>query len=120
MNNGESITSYFLRIFALKDQLATIGNQVDEKELSMISLKGLPMSWKNFILGLSSQLELPKFESLKNESTQEESRLISRGISLNQEGDIQALQISTNNKRSFKRNKIGSNKPYKKRDWSKM
>ena len=29
---------------------------------------------------------------------QEESRLIPRGISLNQEGDIQALQFYTNNK----------------------
>lgn len=54
MNNGESITSYFLRISALKDQLATIGNQVDEKELSMIALRGLPMSCENFIRGLSS------------------------------------------------------------------
>ena len=44
MNYGESITSYFLRISNLKDQLANIGNQVDEKELSMISLRGLPIS----------------------------------------------------------------------------
>ena len=113
MNNGESITSYFLRISEPKDQLVTIGNQVDEKELSMIALRGLPISWENFIRGLSPRPELPKFESLKNECTQEESRLISRGISLNQEGDIQALQVSTNKKRSFKRNKRGSNKPYK-------
>jgi hypothetical protein len=44
MKNGESITSYFLRIFELKDQLSTIGSQVDDKELSVIALKGLPLS----------------------------------------------------------------------------
>jgi hypothetical protein len=54
MNSGESITSYFLRILELKDKLATIGSQVDEKELSMIALRGLPLSWENFIRGLSS------------------------------------------------------------------
>lgn len=72
MNNEESITSYFLRISGLKDQLATIGSQVDEKELSIIALKGLPLSWETFICGLRSQPDLSKFELLKNECTQEE------------------------------------------------
>ena len=42
MNNGESITSYFLRISELNDQLAIVGSQVDEKELTMISLRRFP------------------------------------------------------------------------------
>ena len=37
MKNGESTTSYFLRIIELKDQLATMQNQIDDKELSMIA-----------------------------------------------------------------------------------
>ena len=41
MKNGESITSYFLRISELKDQLATMDNRVDDKELSMIALRVL-------------------------------------------------------------------------------
>lgn len=49
MNNGESITSYFLRISELKDQLATIGSQVDKKELAMIALRGLTLPWETFI-----------------------------------------------------------------------
>ena len=49
MKNGESITSYFLRISELKDQLATMENRVDDKELNMIALRGLPLSWETFI-----------------------------------------------------------------------
>ena len=71
MNNGESITSYFLIILELRDQLATIGSQVDDKELSIIALKGLPLSWETFFHGLSSRPDLPKFELLKNECIQE-------------------------------------------------
>ena len=54
MKNRESITSYFLRIFELKDQLATMENRVDDKELSMIALRGLLLSWETFIRRLSS------------------------------------------------------------------
>ena len=54
MNNGESITSYFLRISELKDQLTAIENQIDDKEINMITLRGLPLSWETFIRGLSS------------------------------------------------------------------
>ena len=123
MKNGESITSYFLRITKLKDQLATMKNQVDDKELSMISLRGLPLSWETFIQGLSSQPKLPKFDQLKNECTQEESRLASRGLSTNQEGDVQALYAKSNKKRKFKHNKKEFNKnhkSHKQRDWSKV
>lgn len=74
MINGESITSNFLRISELKDQLATIRSQVGEKEICIIALKGPPLSWETFIGGLSSQPDLPKFEQLKNECTQEDSR----------------------------------------------
>ena len=123
MINGESITSYFVRISELKDQLATIRSQVDDKELCIMALKGLPLSWETFICSLSSPPDLPKFEQHKNECTQEESRLILRGISLNRGGDIQALQINTSNKgkkRKFKRKRKEFNKTYKKRDWSKV
>ena len=49
MKNGKSITSYFLRISKLKDQLTTMENRVDDKELSMIALRSLPLSWETFI-----------------------------------------------------------------------
>ena len=106
MKNGESITSYLLRIVELKDKLATMQSQMDDKELSMISLRGLPLSRETFIKGLSSHPKLPKFDQLKNECSQEESRLASRGLIANQESDIQALYSKSNKKRKFKHNKI--------------
>ena len=54
MKNGDSINSYFLRITELKDQLTTMKSQMDDKKLSMVSLRGLPLSWETFIQGLSS------------------------------------------------------------------
>ena len=54
MKNRESIISYFLSIFELNDQLTTMENRVDDKELSMVALRGLPLSWETFIRGLSS------------------------------------------------------------------
>ena len=113
MKSGESITSYFLRITKLKDQLPTMQSQVNDKELSMIALRGLPLLWETFIQGLSSRPELPKFDQLKNECTQEESRLASRGLSSNQEGDIQTLYTKSNKKRKFKNNKKDFNKNHK-------
>ena len=86
---------------------------MDDKELSVIALRGLPLSWETFIKGLSSRPELPKFDQLKNECTQEESRLASRGLSSNQEGDIQARYTKLNNKRKFKNNKKDFNKNHK-------
>lgn len=49
MNQGESITSYLMRITKLRNQLANIGHAYYEKELSMIILNGLPLSLDSFI-----------------------------------------------------------------------
>lgn len=73
MNKWETITSYLMRISELKDWLSTIGNNVDDKELSLIALKGLPISWESFIQGISARPELPKCDQFKNDCTQEES-----------------------------------------------
>lgn len=45
---------------------------------------------------MSSWPELPNFDQLKNDCTQEESRLITRGISPHQEGEIQVLETNKN------------------------
>ena len=89
----------------------------------MIALRGLPLSWETFIRGLSSRPELSKFDQLKNECTQEESRLASRGLISNPDNDIQALYSKSNKKINFNHNKKGNNKNHKShkhRDWSKV
>ena len=60
------MTNYFLRISEIRDQLATIGNNADDEELTLIALRGLPISWELFIQCVSRP-SLPKFDQLKNE-----------------------------------------------------
>lgn len=105
MTKGETITSYFLRITEIKNQLSTMGNNVDDVELTLLALRGLPISWESFIECITGRPSLPKFDQLKNDCTQEESRLISRGIGPTKEGEIQALPAKANNKgeKNFKR-----------------
>lgn len=91
MNKGETITSYFLRISELRDQLSTIGNNIDDMELRLIALRGLPITWESFIQCITRRPSLPKFDQLKNDCSQEESQLISRGIGPTKGNEIQAL-----------------------------
>ena len=79
MNKGESISSYFGRISKIKNQLLSIGNKVEDQELSIIALRGLPISWEAFIQ-IISRPSILAFDQLKNDCTSEESRQISRGI----------------------------------------
>jgi hypothetical protein len=45
MNDDDSITSYFVRISQLRDQLKSIEEIISEKELVNIVLNGLPKTW---------------------------------------------------------------------------
>jgi hypothetical protein len=62
MNKEETITSYFLRISEIRDQLLCIGNTIEDTELTLIALKGLPISWETFIQCISTRPPLPRFE----------------------------------------------------------
>ena len=85
----------------------------------------MPLSWEAFIKVISKP-SIPAFDQLKNDCTSEESRLISRGIISNQEGENQALFSVSNNKgkkRKFKGNKNDKRKEnnnHKRNDFSKV
>ncbi|XP_059073140.1 uncharacterized protein LOC131873967 [Cryptomeria japonica] len=80
MMKGESVIAYFMRISDLRDQLSSIGKVVDDSDLTMLALNGLPASWESYIQGISARPDLPKFDRLRADCIQEESRLIARGI----------------------------------------
>jgi len=42
---GEDIKSYFMRITRIKSYLLSIGEAIDHMELTLISLRGLPLQW---------------------------------------------------------------------------
>ena len=70
---SESIASYFMRITELWDKQRSSGDTIEEKELVMTTLNGLPPSWESFI-----QTKMPKFDKLWAYCTKEETRIAAR------------------------------------------
>ena len=75
MNDDDNITSYFVRISQLRDQLQVIEEIILEKELVNIVLNGLPKTWDAFAASMNTRKEYPKFEELWTCYAQEESRI---------------------------------------------
>jgi hypothetical protein len=75
MNDDDSITSYFVRISQLRDQLQAIEEITSEKELVNIVLNGLPKTWDAFAASMNTRKEYPTFEELWTYCAQEESRI---------------------------------------------
>jgi hypothetical protein len=75
MNNDDSITSYFVRISQLRDELQAIEEIILEKELVNIVLNGLSKTWDAFAASMNTRKEYPTFEELWTCCAQEESKI---------------------------------------------
>jgi hypothetical protein len=75
MNDDDIITSYFVRISQLRDQLQVIEEIISEKELVNIVLNGLSKTWDAFAASMNTRKEYPAFEELWTCYAQEESRI---------------------------------------------
>jgi hypothetical protein len=75
MNDDDNITSYFVRISQLRDQLQDIEEITSEKELVNIVLNGLPKTWDAFAASMNTRKEYLTFEELWTCCAQEESRI---------------------------------------------
>jgi hypothetical protein len=75
MNDDDSITSYFVRISQLRDQLQDIEEIISEKELVNIVLNGIPKTWDAFVVSMNTRKEYLTFEELWTCYAQEESRI---------------------------------------------
>jgi len=75
MNDDDNITSYFVKISQLRDQLQSIEEIISEKELVNIVLNGLPKTWDAFAASMNTRKEYPTFEELWTCCAQEESRI---------------------------------------------
>jgi putative lipoic acid-binding regulatory protein len=62
MNDDDIITSYFVRIYQLRDQLEAIEDIISKKELVNIVLNGLPKTWDAFAARMNTRKEYPTFE----------------------------------------------------------
>jgi hypothetical protein len=118
MNDDDSITSYFVRISQLRDQLQAIEEIISEKELVNIVLNGLPKTWDAFAASMNTRKEYPTFEELWTYCAQEESR-ISAKEKPQKEYDDQAFTARFKNFRN--KRKFGSRKkPDQEKDMSKI
>ena len=68
MNKLDTISTYFMRILQIKDQLATFGDSVDDAELVTTTLNGFP-SWDASVQGICARSKLPKFDKLWTDCT---------------------------------------------------
>jgi putative lipoic acid-binding regulatory protein len=75
MNDDDNITSYFVRISQLRDQLQAIEEIISEKELVNIVLNGLPKTRDAFAASMNTRKEYPTFKKLWTCCAQEESRI---------------------------------------------
>jgi len=90
MDKSDLVSTYFMRVSHMKDQLAAIGDVVDDVELVTTTLNGIPPSWNALVHGICARRKLPKFDKLWGDCTQEEARLASKAQKLNDE-DNQVL-----------------------------
>jgi len=58
------VSSYFVRISIIIDELQVIDEFVPEKELVIFTLLGLPKSWSSFASGINSWKDTPTFEQM--------------------------------------------------------
>jgi len=79
MNKGESIQSYIMRNSIIRDQLLRVEEVVLDRELVVMTLRGLPPIWETFITTIRNTNLLPSFDEIVGKLTQEESRMIGRG-----------------------------------------
>ena len=59
--NSETMQSYFTRVVQIKDHQESIDDMVEEVDILMTTLNGLPRDWESFIIGIFSRRKLTKF-----------------------------------------------------------
>ena len=67
IQNAETIHSYFTRVSQNKEQLEAVDEEVENVEIVMTTLNGLPRSWHSFIQGIFARKKLFKFSRLWEE-----------------------------------------------------
>ena len=78
IQNAETIQSYFTRVSQIKEQLEAVDEEVENAEIVMTTLNGLPRSWDSLIQGICARKKLVKFSRLWEECSQEEDQMAAR------------------------------------------
>ena len=105
MTKGDTVAIFFMKMSEIKDKLGAIGEIISNKELVLNTLNNIPKHWEPFLQSISGREQLPTFDRLWTDCTQEEIRLIARGVQDSHHDDNQALasheKRERRNRRSF-------------------
>ena len=71
IQNAKTIQSYFTRVSQIKEQLEAVDEEVENVDIVMTTLNGLPRSWDSFIQGICARNKLVKFSRLWEEFSEE-------------------------------------------------
>ena len=74
MEKGDSIPKYLTKFFQCKDEMGSVGVTVDEEELVILALLGLPKSWHSYEDSVNGREKLSGWERLWLDLVQEEIR----------------------------------------------
>ena len=55
IKNAETIQSYFTRVSQIKEQIVAVEEAVENEEVMIATLNGLPRSWDSFMRGMCSR-----------------------------------------------------------------
>lgn len=106
MTKKDDLSSIFVRIARIKDELQEINEIVPEKDLVITTLLGLPTSWGAFPLGLKGWKENTTFKQLWNARSQEEVKISLLSHRENEEEKISnAYSTHHKNKGTFNKSK---------------
>jgi hypothetical protein len=127
MMKGDTISIFFMKLSEIKEQLETIGEIMSDRELVLTTLNNLPKSWEPFHQSISGREDLPTFDHLWIDCTQEELRLRNKRVEDSSE-ENHALALHTkkggklkrNFRKTFKGEKSSSNIGYQRRDVSEI
>ena len=61
VQKSETMQSYFTRVSQIKEQLEAISDMIEEEEVVITILNGLPREWESFIRGICSRRKMTKF-----------------------------------------------------------
>jgi len=75
MAKGESVVTYLTKFTQIRDELASVGEAVDESELERTALNGFTTQWEVFVQGVVAREKLLDWERLWNDITREELRV---------------------------------------------
>ena len=75
IQNAKTIQYYFTRVSQIKEQLEAVYEEVENVEIVMTTLNGIPRSWDSFIQGIYARKKLVKFSRLWEEFSQQEAQI---------------------------------------------